>query len=171
MWETRLFFSDSRYWYKGGNKSSILPIRKDVINMKPLSYEDRVRIQFDRFCKDVIRNSAKDIYKAMARQNVKESPIQDLTMDEQLQIAQETTYISATFKVCGFEITISDPNLAEGLNTLSEKNRNIILSYYFVGFNDSQIGKQYQLARTTILERRKRALNQLRKFMEEYESG
>lgn len=89
--------------------------------MKPLSYEDRVRVQFDRFCKNVIRNSAKDIYKAMARQNVEETPIQDLTMDEQLQIAQSTAYISATFKVCGLEVAISDSLLAAGLKTLSKK--------------------------------------------------
>ena len=139
--------------------------------MKPLSYEDRVRVQFDRFCKDVIRNSARDIYKAMARKKNMETPLQELTMGEQLQIAQTTSFISTTFNVCGFVITITDPNLALALRLLSEKNRNIILAYYFMGFNDAQIGKQYQLARTTILERRKRALKQLRKFMEEHESG
>ena len=139
--------------------------------MKPLSHEERVRVQFDSFCKNVIRNSARDIYRAMDCQKNAETPLQNLTMEEQLQIAQKTAFVSSTFKVCGSEINIMDSLLAEALKTLSEKNRNIILSYYFIGFNDTQIGKQYQITRASVQERRKRALKQLYRFMEEHESG
>lgn len=50
---------------------------------------------------------------------------------------------------------------------LSEKQRNVILLYYFQGFNDKEIAELYHVSRSAISSRRNRGLKKLKMLLSE----
>ena len=76
-------------------------------------------------------------------------------------------YIELTlFIVLGKEVIVDDERLATALSKLPELRREVLLLYYFVGYRDEAIGRQYGRCRSTINHRRNVALKQLRKEWE-----
>ena len=57
--------------------------------------------------------------------------------------------------------------LAEALENLDGKKRDVILRYYFLGFDDTEISKILEVNRSTIQRRRHAGLEFIKKFMEE----
>ena len=70
------------------------------------------------------------------------------------------------FIVLGKEVIVDDERLATALSKLPELRREVLLLYYFVGYRDEAIGRQYGRCRSTINHRRNVALKQLRKEWE-----
>ena len=57
--------------------------------------------------------------------------------------------------------------LAEALESLDGKKRDVILRYYFLGFDDTEIAKILEVNRSTIQRRRHAGLEFIKKFMED----
>ena len=70
------------------------------------------------------------------------------------------------FIVLGKEVIVDDERLATALSKLPELRREVLLLYYFVGYRDEAIGRQYGRCRSTINHRSNVALKQLRKEWE-----
>ena len=75
--------------------------------------------------------------------------------------------ISLTFEMDGFTVRIENSLLAEALENLDGKKRDVILRYYFLGFDDTEISKILEVNRSTIQRRRHAGLEFIKKFMEE----
>ena len=58
-------------------------------------------------------------------------------------------------------------DLAEALENLDGKKRDVILRYYFLGFDDTEISKILEVNRSTIQRRRHAGLEFIKKFMED----
>ena len=71
------------------------------------------------------------------------------------------------FQVLGYDIEVKDALIAEALQTLTEKKRNVVLLSYFMDMSDADIAREMNLVRSTINERRRRSLELMRKNMEE----
>ena len=56
--------------------------------------------------------------------------------------------------------------IAEALQTLTEKKRNVVLLSYFMDMSDADIAREMNLVRSTINEHRRRSLELMRKNME-----
>ena len=67
----------------------------------------------------------------------------------------------------GFTVRIENSLLAEALENLDGKKRDVILRYYFLGFDDTEISKILEVNRSTIQRRRHAGLQFIKKFMEE----
>ena len=63
----------------------------------------------------------------------------------------------------GQEIVVASKQLAEALLKLNEQRRNVLLLYFFFGYTDAQIGKEYGRNRSTTYYWKLAALKQLRK--------
>ena len=74
-----------------------------------------------------------------------------------------------TFEMDGFTVRIENSLLAEALESLDGKKRDVILRYYFLGFDDTEISKILEVNRSTIQRRRHAGLEFIKKFMEEEE--
>ena len=61
----------------------------------------------------------------------------------------------------------SNALIAEALQTLTEKKRNVVLLSYFMDMSDADIAREMNLVRSTINEHRRRSLELMRKNMEE----
>ena len=83
--------------------------------------------------------------------------------------SSEDTYPSHfhTFEMDGFTVRIENSLLAEALENLDGKKRDVILRYYFLGFDDTEISKILEVNRSTIQRRRHAGLEFIKKFMEE----
>lgn len=73
---------------------------------------------------------------------------------------------STIFDVQGVKIAITNDNLAEGLNKLSEYSRNVILMAFVLVESNKEIARTMGRCRSTISVQKKNGLEKLRKYME-----
>ena len=70
----------------------------------------------------------------------------------------------------GFNITIKSELLTEALRLLPERQREIILRYYFLGMTDGEVGETTDAKQRTVSYQRNAALKKLKQLMEGLEN-
>ena len=120
-------------------------------------------------CKIAMEDERKDYLKALSRQCKRETLFCDMDDYTVNLFSSEDTYLSHfhTFEMDGFTVRIENNLLAEALENLDGKKRDVILRYYFLGFDDTEISKILEVNRSTIQRRRHAGLEFIKKFMEE----
>lgn len=128
---------------------------------------------FDSFTKTVVRNKSIDILREYARQAEREIPLEDMSPSDVYRRASITDLYrpySKAYYVRNHVIRVHDPVIGEMLQHLAPQRRDVILLYYFLGLNDSEIAKLLHIDNTTAKYRRSAALKRLRKMMEDREN-
>ena len=122
--------------------------------MEQSSFQDEqtVRHQFDSLCKLALKSEVINYEKHMAYR---------------LFIMDEHEMETHRFQVLGYDIEVKDALIAEALQALTEKKRNVVLLSYFMDMSDADIAREMNLVRSTINEHRRRSLELMRKNMEE----
>ena len=123
---------------------------------------------FDSFCKKVMKNEAKNYHVQMKRQREREVSFSDLSEKEFNQLYTEDHYFvtEQIFNVLGRDVIVSDETIAEALQNLPERKRDIILLSYFLDLSDREIGEKLNMLRATVQYQRTSTLKQLKNFME-----
>ena len=138
--------------------------------VNPNNHElDKQRV-FDCFCKKVLRNEARDCYDEIKRLRDKEVSFSELSAHELEQLSTTDKYFATEqiFNVLGNDVIVTDESIAEALRNLPEqRNRDIILLYYFLELSDGEIGKKLDMIRSKVQYKRTRTLQELKKMMEE----
>ena len=113
----------------------------------------------------------KDYFKALSRQYKRESLFCDMDDYSVNLFSSEDTYPSHfhTFEMDGFTVRIENSLLAEALENLDGKKRDVILRYYFLGFDDTEISKILEVKRSTIQRSRIDGIEFIKKIMAEEE--
>ena len=116
-----------------------------------------------------MEDERKDYLKALSRQCKRETLFCDMDDYTVNLFSSEDTYPSYfhTFEMDGFTVRIENSLLAEALENLDGKKRDVILRYYFLGFDDTEISKILEVNRSTIQRRRHAGLEFIKKFMED----
>lgn len=111
--------------------------------MKPSEFQATIENQFDYICKVAMEDERKDYLKVLSRQCKRETLFCDMDDYTVNLFSSEDTYPSHfhTFEMDGFTVRIENSLLAEALEHLDEKKRDVILRYYFLGFDDTEISK------------------------------
>lgn len=137
--------------------------------MNPSSFEDIVRLQFNSLMMIVIKGKVKHHWKQLAKRSKREILFCEMLETVQLEQGTEDTYSydSVVFEVMQFTIHVSDEKLAIALNTLSEKQRNVILLCYFQEMNDREIAELYHVSRSAVSSIRNRGLKKLKTLLTE----
>ena len=125
--------------------------------MKPSEFQTTIKNQFDYICKVAMEDERKDYLKALSRQCKRETLFCD--MDDYT--------VNLFSSEDGFTVRIENSLLAEALENLDGKKRDVILRYYFLGFDDTEISKILEVNRSTIQRRRHAGLEFIKKFMED----
>lgn len=135
----------------------------------PSNDEMTIRNQFDRICKLVLKNEAIDYHRHMAYRQKHEVMLSELTEYEQNQMYTEDEYGAENqwFRVMDYDIEVKDALIAEALQVLSERKRDVILLSYFMDMSDAEIARKMNLVRCTVREHRVRSLELLKKIMED----
>lgn len=135
----------------------------------PSNDEMTIRNQFDRICKLALKNEAIDYHRHMAYRQKHEVMLSELTEYEQNQLYTEDEYGAENqwFRVMDYDIEVKDSLIAEALQVLSERKRDVILLSYFMDMSDAEIARKMNLVRCTVREHRVRSLELLKKIMED----
>ena len=123
---------------------------------------------FDSFCKTLIRNESINAHKEYSFRAQTETSLQDLSRNEQQQLAHEDEYDALTthFIVRGENVYLRDPDLSDALRFLPPKRHGVILLSYFLGRTDNEIGHLLKTDPRTVGYRREAALKKLCEFVE-----
>ena len=129
---------------------------------------ETIRHQFDRLCRLALKGETANYFKELERRSKKEVIFADLPEQEvnSFSVMDEYDMGSYRYKVLDYEIEIKDDLIAEALQSLSERKRNVILLSYFLEMSDADIARELNLVRSTIHEHRKRSLQQMKQAME-----
>ena len=74
---------------------------------------------------------------------------------------------TCNFRVLGYDVEVKDALIAEALNFLSDKKREVVLLAYFLDMSDTEIAKLLNLRQSTIHYHRTSSLKSLKEFLEE----
>lgn len=126
-----------------------------------------VRHQFDCVCKQALRHEVIDYQRYRNCKSKHEILISELSLNEMDNLFSMDEYCIDyyIFRVLGYNIEVKDMLLAEALQSLSERKRNVVLLYYYMDMTDAEIARELNLVRSTIQEHRKRSLELLRQKM------
>lgn len=136
--------------------------------MKPQSHETRIQHQFDALSKAVLKYGARDYHRRLKNRRAHEVTFSELSEQDlaKLSVTDEYFKDAFSFSVLGHDVSVTDEQLAEALQTLSEDRRDIILLAFFLGMNDREIAEQLNFVRRTVADRRAKALQEIKKIME-----
>ena len=137
-------------------------------------YKEHIEYTFAAFCKVVLYNAAMTAYRDFGRKQKREVSLEYLISETPFEPFTTDTYFEqydqlTVFVVKGQEIVIANKRLANALSKLIEQRRNVLFLYFFFGYTDAQIGKEYGRNRSTANYWKLAALKQLRKELERLE--
>jgi RNA polymerase sigma factor (sigma-70 family) len=154
----------------GGERDKPLSISagEGVNEVESQAYQTHIQHAFDAYCKKVLRNAVRDIYRRLPRQAERELSLSDFSDNGAGIAAVVDDYFEEErqFKALGFSMTIKSELLAEALKLLPERQRDIIMRYYFLDMNDREIGETSGTIRGTVNHQRNAALKKLYEIME-----
>ena len=140
------------------------------VNSMELSSSDKERIQhqYDALAKKTLVGEAKSHRRTLAKRAAREVTFSDLSESELAQLFTTDEYESDYFRfqVSGFDVLVKNELLAEALNALPERKRDIILLSYFLDMSDAEIGELLNVVRTTVFRHRKSALAKIKQYLE-----
>lgn len=156
---------------KGGNRdfTHSLSGQKGVRNMKPSSFQQTIENQFDYICKRAMEDERKDYLKSLSRLSKRELSFSDIGDSIVNQFSTMDRH-TEDFRIVSFDdlsVSVENDLLGEALRNLSDKKREIILLYYFMNMNDTEIAELLKLNRSTVYRHRTSGLNLIKNFMEE----
>ena len=125
--------------------------------MKPSDFQRTIQCQFECKLKRVVKGIVLNYRKELKRRRNKEISYCELPeiVVEKLAVWDEYESDYTAFDVCGIEVRVLDDDLAEAIKYLSEKDREILLMYFFLGMSDTEIGDRLKINRSTSFRSRK----------------
>mgnify|MGYP003047265933 CR=1 FL=1 len=107
------------------------------------SDKERIQHQYDALAKKTLVGEAKSYRRTLAKRAAREITFSDLSESELAQLFTTDEYESDyyRFQVSGFDVLVKNELLAEALNALPERKRDIILLSYFLDMSDAEIGE------------------------------
>ena len=130
-------------------------------------YEERCR--FDAFCKVVLRHEAIDYFRELSRQQKREIQFNTLSQHEMDRLCTVDDYSSDSFvfSAFGYALHIRDELVADAFASLPEREQGILILYCVLELTDGEIGSIARMSRSSVQRRRTKALNELRKRLED----
>lgn len=137
--------------------------------MKPSDFQKTIQCQFDCKLKRVVRGVVRNYRKELGRRRKREISFCELPeiVIEKLSVWDEYEGDYTAFQVCGIEIRVLDDELAEALKSLPERERDIVLMYFFLGMSDTEIGKKFNIDRSSSYRSRRKTLDSIRRKLKE----
>lgn len=135
-----------------------------------LSSSDKTRIQhqYDALAKKTLAGEAKSYRRTLAKRAAREVTFSDMSESEFAQLFTMDEYESDFFRfqISGFDVLVKNELLAEALNALPKRKRDIVLLAYFLDMSDAEIGELLNIVRTTVFRHRKAALAKIKRYLE-----
>ena len=137
--------------------------------MKPSDFQKTIQCQFDCKLKRVVRGIVRNDRKELRRRRNKESALCESPeiVIGKLAVWDEYEGDYTAFQVCGIEIRVLDDELAEALKSLPERERDIVLMYFFLDMSDMEIGQKFNIHRSSSYRSSSKSLDSLRRKLKD----
>ena len=135
--------------------------------MAPEINELELRRAFNGFCMKVLRNEAINAQVASERRKNIIFNFSDINFNEEVMAGSGALSFDLDTEYAVKGRSISNAQLTEAINRLAAPYKKVIEFYYFYQINDRLISKLMQIPRSTVQNWRTKALNWLRKDLEE----
>lgn len=124
---------------------------------------------FLTYCRKTLVNARTDVLRECKRRRNREVLFCDLRRSELESLAdwQDVPERETVFDAAGKPIGVTDKDLADALEKLCPEEQAIILLSYFAGWSDRRIGEDMGFPRSTVQNRRARALARLADILTE----
>ena len=124
---------------------------------------------FLTYCRKTLVNARTDVFRERKRRRNREVLFCDLRRSELESLAdwQDVPERETVFDAAGKPIGVTDKDLADALEKLCPEEQAIILLSYFAGWSDRRIGEDMGFPRSTVQNRRARALARLADILTE----
>lgn len=131
--------------------------------------EFRVRKQFAKYSRTVLKNAAKDYVRSLKRHQNNEILFSELTMVEKNKFIKEddNSIGSEVFRVLDYDIRVKNDLLIEALKYLPDKKRDVVLLYFYMDMTENEIAGYMNLVKSTVCYHRETALRLLKMKMED----
>ena len=115
-----------------------------------------------------MKHEAIDIQRHNQYLNTVQVSLSELTPEQENELCTFDEYSAdyQNFKVLEYDIAVRDELLAEALQELPERKRDIVLLSYFLDYTDVEIADLLKIVRRTVNDQRNKALKELRERME-----
>ena len=133
----------------------------------PDDYGERCR--FDAFCKTVLRHEAMNYFRELNRQRKRAIQFSALCQYEMDKLCSMDEYPSDSFvsSAFGYALHIRDELVADTFASLPEREQSILILYCVLELTDGEIGSIAEMSRSAVQRHRTKALNELRKRLED----
>lgn len=123
--------------------------------------------QLDGFCRKVLRNEARNYFRAMQYKSKNEISFTDL-VHQQEEPFQYDFYPSELwqFSVNEHDFLVENEELARALQALQSQNRDIVLLSFFLELTDEEIATMLHMVRRTVQYRRVKTIKEMRDRLE-----
>ncbi|WP_088808723.1 MULTISPECIES: RNA polymerase sigma factor [Listeria] len=137
-----------------------------------LNQKHRVHKQhtFDAYCKKVLKNEVRNIYKELERKRQRETSLSLVSPSELFKlgfIKKDELFMSDKLIVVQeCEVIIKSEVIRNGILELPETFRQVVIYYYFLGMSDYEIAEKLGMVRRTVSRWRNQALSLLQLYFE-----
>ena len=125
--------------------------------------------QFDHYCKLVLYHEAIDYLREMQRYRKYQISLEDISLAQWDKFSTRDEYPSDSFvfSAFGYALHIRDELVADAFASLPEREQGILILYCVLELTDGEIGSIARMSRSSVQRRRTKALNELRKRLED----
>ena len=137
--------------------------------MKPSTLQDAIRLQFDYLMKCAIDSTVKNYRRHVSIRSKLEIPFTDVSINvDQIGVADKYEVESTSFEIKGVAtVQIQNEQLANALQEIKEKKRDIVLMFYCLEASDIEIAKALKISPSTSYRNRHSALAEIQKILQE----
>ncbi|GGB48065.1 DNA-binding protein [Lentibacillus populi] len=143
-----------------------------MVTNEPMQQQVKQQRQFDSYCKSVLKNEARNIYSETQIQNKRLIVLSALSQEKLNELSMCDIYTVEVyyFHLNDYVVPVEDFLIANAIQSLSERDQLIILSFYFLDMSDTDIAKELEIARGTVYYHKKKALEKIKNYLKEHEN-
>ena len=131
------------------------------------TYDDStIQHQYDALIKNVLKHEAKSYLRELQKRAEQNSKLQELfEIQPFIQIDQYECECFC-FEIGKHKIYVENELLSKALHRLPDNQKTAVLLFYFENMSDEEISREMHLNRSTVFRNRKKALSQIKSYME-----
>lgn len=132
-------------------------------------FQTTIQFQFDYMARKVMIRTRSNCYRSIGRQSKREylfSEMSELELDK-LQTFDTYHLDSRIYEILSLNVEVIDCQIAEALDILPKRKRDIILMSYYLEMSDSEIADKLSVNRSTVYRNRTSALEIIKELLEE----
>lgn len=129
-------------------------------------FQKTIQYQFDYMARKVMIRTKSNYRRSIGRRRRYEKVFSEVSDFDLNRLSTSDTYqlYRQFYKVLSMDVEVTDCQIAEALDTLPQRKRNIILMFYYLEMSDVEIAKELNVNRSTVYRNRHSALEMIKHY-------